>query len=111
MVTEDRVKEIVKKLIEYYASFEISYGEVSYQKLSDDNRGIYQLKAIGWHGKRRIYGLILDLEVKKGLVWIHYDGIEEGIALKLEERGIPKEQIVLGWLSPTMRKLTDYAKV
>ncbi len=44
-----------------------------------------------------------------GKVWIQRDGTQEGIALELEEAGIPKEAIVLGFKRPELRPYTDYA--
>lgn len=51
--------------------------------------------------------------VKTALVkdnWIiTWDGIEDGMATELLAAGIPKEKIVLGWKSPQLRKLTEFA--
>jgi XisI protein len=41
-------------------------------------------------------------------VWIQRDGTEAGIALDLENAGIPKEHIVLGFKPPEVRSLTGY---
>ncbi|MFW9997570.1 MAG: element excision factor XisI family protein [Candidatus Odinarchaeota archaeon] len=37
------------------------------------------------------------------------DSSEEGIATEFENRGVPKSQIILGWIPPSQRKYTDYA--
>ncbi len=44
-----------------------------------------------------------------GKIWIQHDGTESGIADELEEAGIPKNKIVLGFRSPDVRKYTGYA--
>lgn len=110
MVSESDLKSAVKDIIQYYASFKVTDGENRYQVLLEDEDGIYQLKLIGWNGTKRQYGLIIDIEVVEEKIWIHYDGTEDGVAVRLEDKGIPKEKIVLGWLSPTMRQFSDYAK-
>ena len=66
MVTRTDLQMIVKDLINYYSQFKVSVGEVDYQKVIDDENGIYELKMIGWHGSHRIYGSVFHIELKKG---------------------------------------------
>jgi XisI protein len=42
-------------------------------------------------------------------IWIQRDGTEAGIAIALVEASIPKDQIVLGFRPPEIRRHTDYA--
>lgn len=42
-------------------------------------------------------------------MWIQRDGTEDGIALDLENAGIPKDHIVLGFKPPEVRPMTGYA--
>jgi hypothetical protein len=42
-------------------------------------------------------------------VWIQRDDTEDGIAYELEDAGIPKTSIVLGFKQPEVRQYTDYA--
>lgn len=42
-------------------------------------------------------------------IWILRDGTEEGIATDLEQAGVPKQQIVLGFHPPAIRPYTEYA--
>jgi XisI protein len=42
-------------------------------------------------------------------LWIQQDGTEDGIASELVQRGIPKDQIVLGFKSIERRKITEFA--
>ena len=57
----------------------------------------------------RVHGCIMHLEIRDGKVWIQYDGTEDGVALELVQRGIPRDQIVLAFKPQTVRKYTDYA--
>jgi hypothetical protein len=52
---------------------------------------------------------LLHLDIKDGKIWIQYDGTEGGIALELVELGVPKEDIVLGYHSPSVRGFTEFA--
>ena len=49
------------------------------------------------------------LEIINGKIWIQKDQTEEGIATYLEEAGIPKDAIVLGFHSLDVRPFTEYA--
>ena len=57
---------------------------------------------------RQLPQLSLDI-AKDGKIWIQYDGTEEGIANKLVERGISKDDIVLAYQSTYTRQLSGFA--
>jgi len=42
-------------------------------------------------------------------IWIQRNGTDDGIAIELEQAGIPKENIVLGFHEPDVRQHTGYA--
>jgi hypothetical protein len=75
----------------------------------DPERDRYQLVYVGWRASKRFYGVILHLDIIDGKIWIQQDGTEIGIANKLVELGIPKEDIVLAFDPPNLRKYTDFA--
>ncbi len=64
---------------------------------------------LGWEEVRQVHGCIIHVEIIEGKIWIHRDGTEDGIARELLEAGIPKECIVLGFKSPSVRKHTGFA--
>lgn len=110
----DRVamyRGIVKGLIEEYAQFKPSLGEVAVETVFDETRDHYELVYAGWHGHRRIHGSVLHIDIRGGKVWIQFDGTEEGVAEELVAKGIPREDIVLAFHSPDVRKHTAYADV
>jgi hypothetical protein len=53
--------------------------------------------------------ITVSLEIINGKVWIQADNTDAVFARKLEEEGIPKSDIVLGFRSPEMRPYTEYA--
>ena len=62
-----------------------------------------------WDGSRRIYGPVVSLEIIDGKVWLQADNTDLRIAERLEEAGIPKDDIVLGFQPPHVRPYTAYA--
>lgn len=51
----------------------------------------------------------MHLEIIGDKIWIHEDGLEDGIATDLLRAGISKSQIVLGFHPPEVRPYTEFA--
>jgi hypothetical protein len=84
--------------------------EVEAQTIFDVERDHYQLVYVGWKlNGLRDYGCLLHLDIKDGKIWIQYDGTEGGIAYRLVELGVPKEDIVLGFQPVNVRPYTEFA--
>lgn len=49
------------------------------------------------------------LNIKNHKVWVQHDGTEVGIADELVKLGVPKEDIVLAFHEPLVRKYTGFA--
>ncbi|BAU14862.1 XisI protein [Leptolyngbya sp. NIES-3755] len=90
------------------ASYPRSAQEYEVQTLFDDEQDHYQLLHVGWRGTRRHFGCVLHLDIKDGKIWIQHDGTEEGIANRLVELGVPKQDIVLAFHEPAVRQYTDF---
>ncbi|NEO43628.1 MAG: XisI protein [Moorea sp. SIO4A3] len=56
-----------------------------------------------------IYGTIVHGSIRDSKIWIHYDGIEDGITDELVASGVPKDRIVLAFHPPEIREHTGYA--
>ena len=108
MVSEENMKIVVKQLIGFYASLKATYGEESNQVIFDDNKALYELRIVAGVFNPQLVPMI-QIEIKDELIWIHHDATDEFIAYRLEQMGIPKKQIVLGFLPFEERQLTDYA--
>jgi hypothetical protein len=64
---------------------------------------------IGWENKQRVFGPVIHIDIKEGKVWIQWNGTEEQVADDLMALGISREDIVLGFHPPYMRKFTEFA--
>jgi len=105
----DECRKIIKQLLIESSKFKPAYGDIETDVVFDDERNHYQMIHLGWEGKRRVCGAIIHISLQNGKVWIQYDGTESGVAEELVEAGIPREQIVLGFRSPKLRRYTQYA--
>jgi hypothetical protein len=104
--------QIVQELLTEYAqtfSTSNSIAEIETQVIFDRERNHYQLVNLGWNRGRRIFGVVIHIDIKEEKIWLQYNGTEEHIAERLVQMGIPAEDIVLGFHSVYKRQFTDYA--
>lgn len=92
-----------------YAKIPYSYSEVKKETVFDRTQDRYLILIVGWEGYRYEHGCTIHIDIIGDKVWIQRDGTEEGIALDLENAGIPKDHIVLGFKPPEVRPMTGYA--
>jgi hypothetical protein len=102
-------REKVKELLNKYSRIEPSYGEVAREQIFDTERDRYQVLTIGWNKQKRVYGTMMHLDIKNNKVWIQENTTEFDLANELVEMGIPKQDIVIGFNTPKMREMTDFA--
>ena len=74
-----------------------------------ENQDSYILLAYGWVNKRYRHNFVYHVEIISGKVWVHEDNTDVGIAQFFAEKGIPKEDIVLGFLPKFAQEVSDYA--
>lgn len=75
----------------------------------DGENDRYVLMVIGRENGKRIHFCLVNLEIKNGKIWIHYDGTEANFGQQLLDNGVSKSDIVPAFMSPEMRKYTEYA--
>ena len=102
--------DIIQTLISNYSTSGGSYaGEVQSDVIFDTKNDRYQLVNIGWNGQRRIYGCVMQMDIINGKIWIQHNGTEIDFAEELVASGVPKQDIVIGFHTPFIRKMTEYA--
>jgi len=72
-------------------------------------RNHFLLMQEGWENDRRVHGCVVHAEIRNDKIWIHDDGIEDGITGELVAAGVPKDHIVLAFHSPQVREHMGYA--
>lgn len=102
-------RHIIQSLLANYAAIPIANGAIDCYTVFDTKQDHYQVMNVGWDGNRRVYGCVLHLDIKGGKIWIEQNMTEMRIAQELVERGVVKEDIVLGFQAPEMRQYTGYA--
>lgn len=64
---------------------------------------------IGWMEEEYKHFSLLHVQLKDGKVWLHQNNTDEDIGAILEKKGIPKSEMVVGFLTSFERELSDYA--
>jgi hypothetical protein len=105
----ERYREIVRRLIEEYASYKPSHGRIETEAVMDRERDHYEVMHVGWDGVRRVHGSVVHLDIIAGKVWVQYDGTTRPVAEELVAAGIPREEIVLGFHPEEVRHHTGFA--
>lgn len=98
----------IKKILTEYSQYKPSYGEVEIEQLFDWERDHYQILCVGWNSHKRIYGVMMHMDIKDGKIWIQENTTEVDIAEELIKMGVPKQDIVIGFHTVKMRQLTDF---
>ena len=110
MVGIDELRRIIKNLIQAYAQFKPSYGDIETEVVFDEINDHYELMHVGWTKQERIHGSVIHIDIRDGRVWLQHDGTNAVIAEELVRAGIPRDQIVLGFRPPELRQYTDFAQ-
>ena len=104
----ERYREIVARVIEEYARYKPSHGQIETEAIIDRDRDHYEVMHVGWDGQRRVHGSVVHIDIIGGKVWIQYDGTSHPVADELQAAGVPREDIVLGFHPANVRPLTGF---
>ncbi|HFA49030.1 MAG TPA: XisI protein [Bacteroidetes bacterium] len=105
-----KYRKIVRDFMQEIADMHANQEGVETEFLIDKTERHFQLVNVGFLRRVRVYGTFIHIDLADdGKVWIQQDGSDLVVAQELEDRGIPKEDIVLGFHEPSVRKYTGYA--
>ncbi|TAE41741.1 MAG: XisI protein [Runella slithyformis] len=103
-------RRILDEVLESYASIKKSLTpNIKTQKLIDRESDHYQLLSIGWHNNRFVYMISLHFDIVNDKIWIQQNNTDVLIADELVERGVPKTDIVLGFVPEKVRHFEGFA--
>ncbi len=105
----DQWREMLDKILKDHAAISYSHGDIQQYVIIDADRTHFLLFNEGWDRKKRVHGCVTHVQIIGDKIWIHYDGIEDGITVELVAAGVPKDHIVLAFHPPEVREYTGYA--
>ena len=101
-------RQSIQALLTEYVATPISNGAIESQTVFDTQQDHYQVMNVGWDGHRRVHGCVLHLDIKDGKIWVQHNTTEMRVAHELMARGVPKEDIILGFQAPYVREYTGF---
>jgi hypothetical protein len=104
----ERYRQVVRGLIEEYASYKPAYGDIRTEAVVDREHDHYEVMQVGWHGGQRVHGSIIHIDIRDGKVWIEHNGTDARLGEELVAAGIRRQDIVLGFQPEEVRPLTAY---
>lgn len=100
---------LVQNLWQEYAKHKPANGEIEVEVSFDVERNHYQIWHLGWMQNRWVHHCPIHCAIRDEKVWLLANSTEHDVGADLVERGIPKEDIVLGFYPKYMREYSDYA--
>jgi hypothetical protein len=79
------------------------------QLILDKENHQYQVVTIGWEGDKFVHDCPMHFAIIDNKIWIQQNMTEWEVGEMLESHGVPKSDIVVGFLSPDLRAYTKYA--
>ena len=106
-------QNFIKQILTEYQriSAQVPVPDVDEVLIFDDERKQYLWFNIGWKQGKRVKGISVYIRIKNEKIYIEEDWTEEGMANELLRLGVPKEDIVLAFQPPEVRKFTEFAIV
>jgi XisI protein len=101
-------RQSISKFLSKYVNVWQEEG-IETQLIIDSERDHYLLLRVGWEGGQRINYAVFQFDIKDGKIWIQENNTDVEIDKDLEDMGISKKEIVVGFHHPVMREYSDYA--
>lgn len=105
----DKMRETIKKVLTDYTEPPFAEEGIETEVVFDRDRDRYLLVEVGWENGVRVHQTVAHLDIINEKVWIQLDKTPNGIANDLLDNGMSKDEIVLGFRSETLRKISEFA--
>lgn len=107
-----KVKKYEKAILSILNEYaKIKYANVTggNQLIADTKNHRYQVVTIGWEGDNFVHDCPLHFDIINGKIWVQQNMTEWEVGQMLEDNGVPKNDIVAGFLPPELREYSKYA--
>lgn len=92
------------------------YAEIKYANMLGENQIVadkennrFLIMTIGWQKNQFVHDCPMHFDIINEKIWIQSNMTEWNVGEMLEAQGVPKVDIVLGFLAPSTRIYSEYA--
>lgn len=111
--TVKKYRTILKEVLNAYAADEFNRkrqpDDMQTRLIMDTENDHYQVLYAGWRNDRQIFSVIFHFDIIDGKIWVQRNISDYDIIEDIEQKGVPKSDIVLAFHAPAMRSFTEYA--
>jgi hypothetical protein len=107
----EHYRQSIKTLLKRYAdsmSKNLEPG-VEIELVFDTENDHYLLLDVGWRATKRVHHCIFHFDIKGDKIWLQENNTDIEVDEDLEEMGISKQEIIVGFHHPSMREYSDFA--
>jgi XisI protein len=110
MVKVKRYEKYILSILKDIANIRYSNIDAENQLVADKQNHRYQIVTIGWDNEgHNVHDCPVHLAIINNKIWIQRNMTEIDFGRELTDRGVPKSDIVIGFLAPEIREYSDYA--
>ena len=109
---DKKVKKYQKAILRILSE----YAEIKYSNVAGDNQLVadkdnhrFLIMTVGWQKNQFVHDCPMHFDIIDGKIWVQTNMTEWNVGEMLEEQGVPKSDIVLGFLAPSTRVYSNYA--
>jgi hypothetical protein len=101
-------RQCIRNFLTEYSRYGMESG-IETQLIFDTEHDRYLLLRAGWDKEERVHYCVFHFDIKDGKIWLQENNTDIEVDKELEEMGIAKKEIVVGFHHPSMREYSDYA--
>lgn len=105
----DAYRRLIEQTLTEIAEYIPQDIQAPHKTVFDRRTDSYAVIEVGWVENQRVHQFIIHVEIINCKVWVQVDNTDLNVTRELEHAGIPKNDIVLGFQPPAVRRLTEYA--
>jgi XisI protein len=109
MVKVKKYQKYILEILSEYAKIRYANIQGGNQLIADKENYQYQIVTIGWDNGKFIHDCPIHLAIIQDKIWIQWNMTDIDLGERLYEKGVPKSEIVIGFLPPEVRAYSDYA--
>lgn len=102
-------QEAILSILSEYAQIKYANIQAENKLVADKENHRYQVVTVGWDNDKYIHDCPLHMEIINKKIWIFQNMTEWNVGKMLEDKGVSKQDIVIGFFSESMRAYSEYA--